>query len=540
MTAKPKPSDAIKNAVLENEWRADERARELNSGSCRELATAIAHLESTLNRTIEHLDEQHAAGQGERRRLPDVAERDWSAEAAGSRGAPPEPAPGGRAIDLLDSRAGLCPCFACKHDRMAPGTMVREMVVCPKCGNKRCPKAAFHGSKCTNSNDLGQLAEPDAAPVAAPPAQPATTCQECGVVGGGHLFECMARYRWQLSQRQSQSPPSAPEMSVRGYSGAMVCDECYRRDEGAQAVAAPIPAKRLRELTEMLARDAAEHPMGQHGRVVYVSREELAELVRGYEEAEPAVPVAGEPLPSNPVEPETTRGQLQWGLDCVAGALGRPSLLVGEHAGAVAKVMSGRDAALAQIEELKAKLGEATEMVEVWRRAVQREQDAHEVTLKRALSDNRSEALSIAWSEGLIAGQHTLGLNEDELMPENPYSEAKPKTKGDLIEIDKLTEALTSANERAKRLEAERPHLLEAARLLMLPTLAPAREIDAWAANERVRLGAPPSVATGEREDGLGRIRRWALCRHDVLARKCSICSVDPPATPEPGSEGSK
>lgn len=30
------------------------------------------------------------------------------------------------------------------------------MYVCHDCGNKRCPKATFHGNDCTGSNDPGQ------------------------------------------------------------------------------------------------------------------------------------------------------------------------------------------------------------------------------------------------------------------------------------------------------------------------------------------------------------------------------------------------
>ena len=30
------------------------------------------------------------------------------------------------------------------------------MVVCPKCGNKRCPHATDHNNACTNSNEPGQ------------------------------------------------------------------------------------------------------------------------------------------------------------------------------------------------------------------------------------------------------------------------------------------------------------------------------------------------------------------------------------------------
>lgn len=30
------------------------------------------------------------------------------------------------------------------------------MILCPSCGNKRCPKATYHRNSCTHSNDSGQ------------------------------------------------------------------------------------------------------------------------------------------------------------------------------------------------------------------------------------------------------------------------------------------------------------------------------------------------------------------------------------------------
>lgn len=36
-----------------------------------------------------------------------------------------------------------------------PLTALR-MIVCPECGNKRCPKATNHINECTNSNEPGQ------------------------------------------------------------------------------------------------------------------------------------------------------------------------------------------------------------------------------------------------------------------------------------------------------------------------------------------------------------------------------------------------
>jgi len=32
----------------------------------------------------------------------------------------------------------------------------RRMILCPECGNKRCPKATDHKNACTGSNESGQ------------------------------------------------------------------------------------------------------------------------------------------------------------------------------------------------------------------------------------------------------------------------------------------------------------------------------------------------------------------------------------------------
>lgn len=45
-----------------------------------------------------------------------------------------------------------CWCHTCRPITLAD----MRMVLCPDCGNKRCPKANFHGNPCTNSNEPGQ------------------------------------------------------------------------------------------------------------------------------------------------------------------------------------------------------------------------------------------------------------------------------------------------------------------------------------------------------------------------------------------------
>jgi hypothetical protein len=46
----------------------------------------------------------------------------------------------------------LCYCYKCADNK----TRMTTMIVCPECGNKRCPKATDHNNECTNSNEVGQ------------------------------------------------------------------------------------------------------------------------------------------------------------------------------------------------------------------------------------------------------------------------------------------------------------------------------------------------------------------------------------------------
>ena len=49
-------------------------------------------------------------------------------------------------------------CHDCLHDPslgFANPTLSR-MILCPECGNKRCPKATNHRNACTDSNEPGQ------------------------------------------------------------------------------------------------------------------------------------------------------------------------------------------------------------------------------------------------------------------------------------------------------------------------------------------------------------------------------------------------
>ena len=45
-----------------------------------------------------------------------------------------------------------CHCYNCADSY----TRMTRMIVCPTCGNKRCPHSTDHNNACTNSNEPGQ------------------------------------------------------------------------------------------------------------------------------------------------------------------------------------------------------------------------------------------------------------------------------------------------------------------------------------------------------------------------------------------------
>ena len=63
------------------------------------------------------------------------------------------------AAPVPPQREPHCRCRACLALLAEP---VVEFTVCPKCGNKRCPKADNHRNACTGSNEPGQVAQADA------------------------------------------------------------------------------------------------------------------------------------------------------------------------------------------------------------------------------------------------------------------------------------------------------------------------------------------------------------------------------------------
>ena len=56
------------------------------------------------------------------------------------------------------------PCHRCIRENAMklaglPLDVIR-MIVCDKCGNKRCPRASDHRNRCTESNEPNQIGEP--------------------------------------------------------------------------------------------------------------------------------------------------------------------------------------------------------------------------------------------------------------------------------------------------------------------------------------------------------------------------------------------
>lgn len=55
-----------------------------------------------------------------------------------------------------------CWCYECNKERTVMFGEVpvpffaTRMILCPECGNKRCPRATSHEHACTGSNEAGQ------------------------------------------------------------------------------------------------------------------------------------------------------------------------------------------------------------------------------------------------------------------------------------------------------------------------------------------------------------------------------------------------
>lgn len=66
----------------------------------------------------------------------------------------------GKKDTVMQNSKPECHCYKCNEKYIEPGTgfsyVLTHMIVCPQCGNKRCPHATNHTLGCTNSNEPGQ------------------------------------------------------------------------------------------------------------------------------------------------------------------------------------------------------------------------------------------------------------------------------------------------------------------------------------------------------------------------------------------------
>lgn len=74
-------------------------------------------------------------------------------------------------------RLASCICHRCirEQDIKGPGDWplsMQQMILCPTCGNKRCPKASDHRLACTGSNALGQPGSVYGCPIPSSPDAP--------------------------------------------------------------------------------------------------------------------------------------------------------------------------------------------------------------------------------------------------------------------------------------------------------------------------------------------------------------------------------
>lgn len=70
-----------------------------------------------------------------------------------------------RIIQWTQWQPGMCDCHRCiEENHLTIGKVFmrpvhlsfQRMILCPTCGNKRCPKASDHRLDCTGSNEPGQ------------------------------------------------------------------------------------------------------------------------------------------------------------------------------------------------------------------------------------------------------------------------------------------------------------------------------------------------------------------------------------------------
>jgi hypothetical protein len=148
-----------------------------------------------------------------------------------------------KTMNTDETPAEKCECVTCTAADKDYNPFNRKMIVCPVCGNKRCPKASYHNHDCTGSNEPGQHGsiygdyaipnpdpdpDPDPQPAAEPPwralveGEQAQQGDKIGVLLGGMRdpnqydfphTEGVHKSYWR-TRRPLPSAPPATEMPV--------------------------------------------------------------------------------------------------------------------------------------------------------------------------------------------------------------------------------------------------------------------------------------------------------------------------------------
>jgi hypothetical protein len=86
-------------------------------------------------------------------------------------------------------------CHACF--KASGAILMTRMILCPTCGNKRCPRASDHRLECTDINEPGQTGSVYTALLPVQPAQPEPTATyTCGVCGVPMQMEQPTQRPW--------------------------------------------------------------------------------------------------------------------------------------------------------------------------------------------------------------------------------------------------------------------------------------------------------------------------------------------------------
>jgi DNA-directed RNA polymerase subunit RPC12/RpoP len=127
-----------------------QRANAVLTGLCQDAATEIERLQAEVLeqcRINGMSAEREDALRAELTRLKASIALDKMAENARELGLSYDPAP------VQEPVASYC-CHSCF--KLDGGFMLDRMILCPECGNKRCPKASDHQLDCTGSNEPNQ------------------------------------------------------------------------------------------------------------------------------------------------------------------------------------------------------------------------------------------------------------------------------------------------------------------------------------------------------------------------------------------------